>query len=534
MMQLWLQGKPGQNGEFKSRLREKTPLLGEVQLSAADLSQESEMNVVELRVTSVHVDGRIYHWRVLANTNFTIADLLRAIVVRSKATDSPLRADCVVLAELMCSRLHRIHAPNSKIAKLRADDTFVLYEVPMIGNDGALEPSIPVHARPGGRELRTIGSLGHGMGEYLTVAFHPRRSVGAQESAHFFPVDGEVAACELISIPMLLHLRTGVSEQQLYDIVYARLYGTAEYMLNGEEQNGQPAAQDLKRNFRKVATRKETLLDSMETFCRMQTVEEKRMHCPFELVFCEHARLLTEGGMKLDQASHEEAYLGKPHGPVKLSEKERFSLCAIEWEVDAPPAPWVEQQIVDRYSVAPDTFLECVIGVDVGDLVEQMRAMRKERKELLQELAELRHWSGKHATASKVAEWHCTEMWNFSNHDHAAASPSPPVSMGPYTPLTLSPVSRQDSPRGGGMVPIAPAPRNRIAGKRPNSARAREHTRNETPVRSSTSMGHSGAISVHSPSPAPMSWNTFMNKGGLRPDSTDCSTRAATAMSYGR
>merc|ERR1712046_73141 len=76
------------------------------------------------------------------------------------------------------------------------------------------------------------------------------------------------------------------------------------------------------------------------------------------------------------------------------------------WPSDAAPAPWVLQQAGGIRSEAPEHFAEILMGVDVLDLVQQIRLLRQERKDLKNELQSMQHWNAKISTAEKISAVH--------------------------------------------------------------------------------------------------------------------------------
>lgn len=309
--------------------------------SAFDIDTEPDVAIADLRLASVHACGHIFRWHVIARRNLTVADLLRTIVARSQATRTPLKAEWVVLVELMHARLYRIFEPDQRLSKLRRDDFLIVYEVPV------LDPP--------------CGGLAISLDQYQTVACHAR--FVKDPGTNFFKEDGASANKELVGVPLMFRVHPAVTQCRLYELVTAGMYGSAQV------PSGSP------------------LPDGREG-----------VSPPFTLYFCEQTRHLSSGGRRLDPDSTDPAGLADSFGDRGAA------LISAEWASNAAPAPWVNQQVGGPLTDLPECFIEAIVGLDVADLVNQVRLLREDRRELKDEVDDLRRCLGRFSATAAPAD----------------------------------------------------------------------------------------------------------------------------------
>jgi len=157
----------------------------------------------------------------------------------------------------------------------------------------------------------------------------------------------------LIGLPLMFKVPIGVTERRLYELVAVGMYG-ASY----EHQR---------------ATSKDGLL--------------------FGLYSCEHARALTTGGSRLDPVSDDQARLSVPFADRAAA------LLVAEWPAAAPLAPWILHQTSGPHTDVPESFVEVYIGIDVLELLQQVRLLQESRLELQEEVVDLRKVIGRYSAA---------------------------------------------------------------------------------------------------------------------------------------
>lgn len=307
---------------------------------------EPELTIADLWLVSAHVSGRIIRWRIVIRKDLTVAQLLDTLVSRSQATETPLMSGAVVLAELIHSRLHRILRPEMKLDLLREDDVLVAYEVPILDPSGVSGDLMGCTVEAAMESSTAAGDGFH------TVVCHPRFE---REKLSFFCEEGESACLDLVGIPLMFRVRAGLTQQRMYDIVEAGLYGSRSFTNSS----------------------------------RLTSPLEKPVEKPFSLYFCERSRMLTSGGRKLDSSSSEAMPLSELRG-----DEEPVVALAVQWPEGCEHSPWLLQQAGSVQCRRPDSFLEAIVGVDFKDLTRQMQQLKTERKDLLEELRRLRKWQG--------------------------------------------------------------------------------------------------------------------------------------------
>jgi len=288
-----------------------------------DFDTEPEPAIAGLWLMSAHASGRILRWHIYIRKDFTVNQLLDAIAERSKVTDSSLVRDSLVLAELMHSRLHRILPGTMTIEKLRGDDVIVAYELPVLGADGC-EGDLR-----GCTVEAAVSSWEPAAEECHTVVCHPRFQ---RDELSYFD-DGEDRPHDLVGIPLMFRVRSGITVRRMYELVEAGLYGAAA---------AHPSVD-------------------------------------FTLCYCARARMLTTGGAVLHRDSGEELPLAVCCGGHADT---TFVALACQWPERAATAPWLVHQAGNSLSRQPENFMEAVVGVDIMDLVKQIRQLREERVEL--------------------------------------------------------------------------------------------------------------------------------------------------------
>jgi len=319
-----------------------------------DIDVEPELSIADLRVATVSRTGRILRWHVLVRKDFTVMEFVRKLVERSQPTDSPLQPGCVVLAEVLHSRLHRIIDPGTRIGRLNADESLVLYEVPLLG--GSAQPT----------QLQGVDPPSEpDPSEYHTIVCHPRF---AKTDSGFF-ADEDATDRELVGIPLMIRVRTGVTHRRLYELLAERFYGA---------RRAQRAA-----------------------------VADESGNFAFALYQCSRPRQLTTGGGTRLAPQSADAFDG-PRGddravPLDNMQLERFSSLAAEWAEDAEPAPWVLQQAGGARSESAEHHVQMFLGVDVPDLLRQIGALRQEKRDLAREVESMQRWHAKVSTTGKVS-----------------------------------------------------------------------------------------------------------------------------------
>lgn len=307
--------------------------------SSIDFDLEPDAAILDLRIASIHVSGRMLRWHVVIWKHLTVGELLRTMIVRSQVTDAKLKFGNVILVELMHGKLHRTFDESIKVDRFRREDFLVVYEVPEQVGDAK------------------------GEGRFLTVACHARFQRDAA-SSHFFE-EGDEVYREISGFPLLLRVREGITERCFYELVLAGFYGVG---FGGEFPASAPKG------------------------------ETGGPPTPFNLFVCEQSRTLSTGGTQVNPASYKPAKLLCTDG----NRNRKAVLVAAEWLEGQEPSPWALQDVncAGPLSDLPECYMEAIVGVEIGDLCRQTQQLRADRRELLAEIDDLRKALGRTSARS--------------------------------------------------------------------------------------------------------------------------------------
>lgn len=329
--------------------------------TVADFDARPEEALVDLRIASVHATGRILRWHVVARKDMTVAELLQALVMRSQVTETPFRVGCLILVELIHSRLFRIFDPIDKLGKLGANDTILVYEVLQIDADTSAESS-----------STTITT---DMSKFQIVACHSR--VERDAITEFFEDNLDESYRELVGIPLIFRVSKNVTHCRLYEIV------------SGLLQHAQAShSNSTYRGDRGVISNEDKHVGIVQA-----SSKDSSSHCsaPFTLYTCEQIRMLNTGGKPLNPCSVQEVGMNPP--------KERSAIMLVaEWANDVEPPSWVFQRVCTQTTEPSGCFLEVILGFDVTDFLERMHMLRESEHDLRNEVLDLKQRLGNCAT----------------------------------------------------------------------------------------------------------------------------------------
>mmetsp|Transcript_47130 Transcript_47130/g.135798 ORF Transcript_47130/g.135798 Transcript_47130/m.135798 type:complete len:449 (-) Transcript_47130:212-1558(-) len=198
-------------------------------------------------------------------------------------------------------------------------------------------PELPHDVVCGGRQMS------------LLVACHVR--LPRDPSLFFSARESRDEFAELASLPLLFQVLSGVSEAGLYSAAYAGFYrpATAIAFANGGATHAQPS--------------------------------------PFRLYTCESGRQFSGGGSFVDPGARGQK------AQVEIWGDRGAALLLAEWPVGEETAPWVQQQLLQGPGQPAECDVDIVVGVDIVELCRHVRALRRERDDLAQEVEALRNAS---------------------------------------------------------------------------------------------------------------------------------------------
>lgn len=192
------------------------------------------------------------------------------------------------------------------------------------------------------------------LGEVQNIACHMRLLRDPEDS--YFIDDGEVRS-DLLGIPLMFSVRSRMPQGHIWQRAAEHLYGAQ--------------------------------------WCQASSSGSKP---PFELYHCKQARALTSGGARLDPESRE---------PVVFAPsvvERTAALFVAEWPAGAELPPWVTMQVAGSLTDLPECYLQLIVGVDVCDLVKQVRSLREDRTALREEVAHLRKCLGRYSVQTARAD----------------------------------------------------------------------------------------------------------------------------------